>query len=127
MMLEIYIGLSAIIGLVVIFDGYVVVKNNGVVETNQIIVLTTTIEFVWAIVSVFALFTLNFQQWQILIPVLYLTHNIIGWVYGVLLVSKLPKEPVNKVMVPLWYAKFGFNFGVVFTLACGFILYQMYL
>ncbi|GAA5143429.1 hypothetical protein [Thalassotalea piscium] len=127
MMLEIYIGLSAIIGLVVIFDGYVVVKNNGVVETNQIIVLTTTIEFVWAIVSVFALFTLNFQQWQILIPVLYLTHNIIGWVYGVLLVSKLPKEPVNKVMVLLWYAKFGFNFGVVFTLACGFILYQMYL
>jgi len=125
-MLEVYLGLSVIIGLVVIYDGYLIVKSNGVVGTGELAMFTSTIEFIWAVVSIVALFTLEFQSWQVLIPVIYLTHNLIGWVYGIWLASKSPIEKTEKIVIPLWYSKFGLNFGVIFTFSCVFVQYQMY-
>ena len=125
-MLEVYLGLSVLIGLVVIYDGYLIVKNKGVVENGQFAMFTSTIEFLWAVVSVVALFTLEFQGWQVLIPVIYLTHNLIGWTYGIWLASKSPTEQTDKIVVPLWYSRFGLNFGVVFTFGCVLVQYQMY-
>ena len=125
-MLEVYLGISVIIGLIVIYDGYLIIKSHGVVSVGQLAMLTTTIEFLWAIVSVVALFTLEFQNWQVLIPVLYIIHNILGWGYGFWLMSKSPEEQADKMEIPQWYAKFGFNFGVVFTLGCVLLQYQMY-
>jgi hypothetical protein len=125
-MLEVYLGISVIIGLVVIYDGYLIVKNNGLVETGQLAMVTSTIEFLWVIISVAALFTLEFQNWQVLIPVLYVTHNLLGWSYGLWLTVKSPAEQVEKIIVPLWYSKFGFNFGVVFTFGCILVQYKMY-
>ncbi|NQZ21501.1 MAG: hypothetical protein HRT53_05530 [Colwellia sp.] len=125
-MLAVYLGISAIIGLVVIYDGYLVVKSNGVVGIGHLAMFTSAIEFLWAVVSVVALFTLEFQSWQILIPAIYLTHNLLGWVYGIWLASKSPIEQTEKIVVPLWYSKFGFNFGIVFTFCCVLVQYQMY-
>ncbi|MCU8540689.1 hypothetical protein M2G63_21850 [Vibrio vulnificus] len=68
-MLEVYLGISVIVGLVVIYDGYLVIKNSGVIKVGQFSIVTTTIEFLWAIVSIVALFNLEFQNWQRLIPV----------------------------------------------------------
>ncbi|WP_033026676.1 MULTISPECIES: hypothetical protein [Pseudoalteromonas] len=125
-MLEVYLGISVIIGLIVIYDGYLIVKNSGVIKTGQFSVVTTTIEFLWAIVSIVALFNFEFQNWQILIPVFYVTHNILGWAYGFWLVAKNPAEQSDQTTVPMWYAKFGLNFGVVFTLSSLLVQYQMY-
>ncbi len=63
-MLEVYLGISVIVGLVVIYDGYLVIKNSGVIKVGQFSIVTTTIEFLWAIVSIVALFNLEFQNWQ---------------------------------------------------------------
>ncbi|RZR39103.1 hypothetical protein D8T58_23585 [Vibrio vulnificus] len=68
-MLEVYLGISVIVGLVVIYDGYLVIKNSGVIKVGQFSIVTTTIEFLWTIVSIVALFNLEFQNWQRLIPV----------------------------------------------------------
>ena len=125
-MIEVYLGISVIIGLVVIYDGYLIVKSKGVVQTGQLAMFTSTIEFLWAVISVVALFTFEFQSWQILIPVIYLTHNLLGWIYGIWLASKSPIEQTDKIVVPLWYSRFGFNFGVVFTFCCVLVQYQMY-
>ncbi len=125
-MLEVYLGISVIIGLIVIYDGYLIVKNSGVIKAGQFSVVTTTIEFLWTIVSIVALFNLEFQNWQILIPVFYVTHNILGWAYGVWLVAQNPTEKSDQITVPIWYAKFGFNFGVFFTLSSLLVQYQMY-
>ncbi|GLX76724.1 hypothetical protein tinsulaeT_00640 [Thalassotalea insulae] len=125
-MLEVYLSISIIIGLIIIYDGYLIIKNQGVIGIGQFAMITSTIEFLWAIVSIVALFALEFQNWQVLIPALYITHNILGWVYGFWLESKSPTEKIDKVVVPLWYAKFGFNFGVVFTFGCVLVQYHMY-
>jgi hypothetical protein len=125
-MLEVYLGISVIIGLIVIYDGYLIVKNSGVVKAGQLSAVTTTIEFLWAIVSIVALFNLEFQNWQILIPAFYVTHNILGWVYGFWLIAQNPTEETNQTTVPMWYAKFGINFGVVFTFSSLLVQYQMY-
>jgi hypothetical protein len=121
-MLEVYLGISVIIGLIVIYDGYLIVKNSGVVKAGQLSAVTTTIEFLWAIVSIVALFNLEFQNWQILIPAFYVTHNILGWVYGFWLIAQNPTEETNQTTVPMWYAKFG----VVFTFSSLLVQYQMY-
>ncbi|HAS8529116.1 TPA: hypothetical protein I7769_21870, partial [Vibrio vulnificus] len=91
-MLEVYLGISVIVGLVVIYDGYLVIKNSGVIKVGQFSIVTTTIEFLWIIVSIVALFNLEFQNWQRLIPVFYVTHNVLGWAYGVWLVAQNPTE-----------------------------------
>ncbi|GHE83524.1 hypothetical protein [Thalassotalea profundi] len=121
-MLEIYIALSVVIGLVDTYGGYITTKNNGVVNTSGRVVVLSFIGFFWAITSAFALFTLDFQPLQLLIPVLYLTHNILGWCYGIWIVSKIDTDKLEQIKVPLWYAKFCFNFGIVFTLCSIFIL-----
>jgi len=125
-MQEVYLGISVIIGLVVILDGYLVIRNRGVVEKGQLAMYTTTIEFLWALVSIVALVTLNFEGWQVLVPVLYITHNVIGWAYGFYLQSKSTDEEFDKVEVPIWYGKFGLNFGVVFTFSCVLVQFKMY-
>ncbi|ELP6759761.1 hypothetical protein [Vibrio vulnificus] len=125
-MLEVYLGISVIVGLVVIYDGYLVIKNSGVIKVGQFSIVTTTIEFLWTIVSIVALFNLEFQNWQRLIPVFYVTHNVLGWAYGVWLVAQNPTEQSGQTTVPMWYAKFGFNFGVVFTLSSLLVQYQMH-
>jgi len=125
-MLEIYLSISVIIGMIVIYDGYIIVKSNGIVETGQLAMFTSTIEFLWAIVSIVALFTLEFQSWQVLIPVIYLTHNLLGWIYGIWLASKSSTEQTDRIVVPVWYSKFGFNFGIVFTFGCVLVQLKMY-
>ncbi|GAA67615.1 hypothetical protein P20429_1731 [Pseudoalteromonas sp. BSi20429] len=42
------------------------------------------------------------------------------------MVAKNPAEQSDQTTVPMWYAKFGLNFGVVFTLSSLLVQYQMY-
>lgn len=125
-MLNVYLGFSVIIGLVVIYDGYLIVKGNGVVLTGQLAMLTSGVELLWVIASVVALFILKFEGWHVLIPVAYLAHNVLGWIYGILTASRLTIEQTDKVIVPLWYSKFGMSFGLVFTCMCALSQYQLY-
>ncbi|MBD1582640.1 hypothetical protein [Pseudoalteromonas sp. S16_S37] len=114
-MLEVYLGLSLFIGLIIIYEARHIL-NSPENPITPVTAITSIIEFIWAIVSIFALIYLPFSKWQVLLPSLYITHNAIGWVYGFWLAGKLTKHDSDQLIIPSWYAKFSFNFGILFTL-----------
>ena len=113
-----YLVASILIGLVVILDGAVLLKLKGEASGSKLVAATSTVEFLWAVVSIFAVFTLSFSREEILSPALFITHNVLGWLYGVYLAPKyLSGNDIEFALlsVPGWYAMFGFSLGIVYT------------
>lgn len=125
-MTELYLEVSFFIGLVIVVDGLLLVKNEGAMVPGSMNSVTTAIEFLWAIVTVVTLFKLSFSELQIIVPALYLAHNMAGWGYGFWLEYKDPIDDKSIIYVPLWYAKYGMHFGVIFTVLCGFVVFKSY-
>ena len=111
-----YLAIGIFVGLLVILDGYLLLESKNDGRDNKLINATTTIEFIWAIISVGAMFVLEFSALQIMSPLLFVSHNIFGWVYGFYIVANTPKEKIDLVtIVPGWYAVFGLSVGIVYT------------
>ena len=111
-----YLTIGIFVGLLVILDGYLLLESKNDGRDNKLINATTTIEFIWAIISVGAMFVLKFSALQIMSPLLFVSHNIFGWVYGFYIVANTPKEKIDLVtIVPGWYAVFGLSVGIVYT------------
>ena len=118
-----YLAIGIFVGLLVILDGYLLLKtkNNG--RYSNLINVTTTIEFIWAIVSVITMFALEFSALQIMSPLLFASHNIFGWLYDFYIVANTPKEKIDLVkIVPSWYAVLGLSVGIVYTTLNIFLL-----
>lgn len=122
---QVYFSLSIIIGLVLIVDAIVLSRVNGKCGGHPILSITTPVEFFWAVASAIALYKIKFLGWPVLIPSLYLAHNVFGWGYGTFIISK-EKEAAEsgKIHVPIWYVYFGGTVGVVFSLASFLALWQ---
>ncbi|BBN81561.1 hypothetical protein PA25_15460 [Pseudoalteromonas sp. A25] len=116
-MVELYLGLSLLVGLIIIFEANWLLRfpENQITPVTAI---TSIIEFVWAITTIFALIYGSFTKWQILVPSLYIIHNAIGWIYGLWLAGKLAQQQNRILSIPPWYAKFSLSFGIVFTVLC---------
>lgn len=116
--------MSVLIGAVIILDGMILRRSSGVNGVTPLLTVTATIEFLWAVVSITALVKLKFTHWNILIPTAYVTYNILGWLYGVVIALKIDKGideqafSVPTLSVPMWYVNFCITFGIVFTLSC---------
>ena len=118
-----YLAIGIFVGLLVTLDGYLLLKSKQDGRYNSLINLTTSIEFVWALISLVAVFVLEVSALQIMSPLLFVTHNILGWLYGFYIVAKSPKEEIDLVnIVPTWYALFGLSVGIVYTLLNLFLL-----
>ena len=113
-----YLVGSILVGLVVILDGAMLLKLKGEASGSKLVAATSTVEFLWAVVSIVAVFALSFSREEILSPVLFITHNVLGWLYGVYLAPKyLSGSDIEFALfsVPGWYAMFGFSLGIVYT------------
>ncbi|APD86212.1 hypothetical protein BM527_09005 [Alteromonas sp. Mex14] len=118
-----YLAIGIFVGLLVILDGYLLLKTKNDGQYSNLINVTTTIEFIWAIVSVITMFALEFSALQIMSPLLFASHNIFGWLYGFYIVANTPKEKIDLVkIVPSWYAVFGLSVGIVYTTLNIFLL-----
>lgn len=123
-MKEFYLFASILIGLVSTYDGYMLCKAKGQVIRNKIVVLTSSIEFLWALLTFYVLFSVNFSSIEILVPVLFAAHNVIGWIYSFVFypISKntTPLEALD-IQIPRWYTVFGLCFGIVFTVTSSMV------
>lgn len=110
----------------ILFESCILLKQSGKINGNKILITTTTIEFIWAICSIFVLFKFQFSNHAILVPVLYIFHNVFGWLYGAYLASKEKDEIKNmsQVNLPIWYSKYGISFGAVFCLSSLYVFTQ---
>ena len=126
-MIELYLTFSILIGLIIILDAVLLLKENGQYGTNKVISVTTFIEFTWAIFSVYVLFKYTCSELSMLVPIVYVTYNILGWLYGLYLVSKIDGglEGVTQFFIPIWYVKFSLTFGVVFSCFSFIMLFRV--
>lgn len=65
-MIELYFAISIFVGLIIIFDAYVLLKNNG----NTTKTITGSVELFWFFLTVGVLIKNPFDDYQILIPLL---------------------------------------------------------
>lgn len=113
-MIELYFAISILVGLIIIFDAYVLLKNNGnTTKTNNI---TGSVELFWFFLTVGALIKNPFDDYQILIPLLYVTYNVLGWICAFFIV-KINSEKPMKMNLPIWYVYFCLYVGCVFTIS----------
>ena len=115
-MLKLYLFASIFIGLIMILDGYILFKQNGNHKGNKILFITTSIEFIWAIVSLIAIFGISFPEFYLFIPFCYVAYNVTGWIYGAITINKSKKITYETFTIPIWYVKFGLIFGCTFLL-----------
>jgi hypothetical protein len=125
---ETYLIISIAIGIVVIIDGILLARHFGHFSENNIINITTNIEMSWAIVSILALFFLNFTGWMYAIPAIYVAHNVSGWVYGHKLVNDHSEKglPLESFKIPYWHVLFGIFIGIVFTVLSVIAVWQLF-
>ena len=118
-MIEFYLLFGCFIGLLIIIDGVVLKNENGQLGANKIQSVTSLIEFLWAVFSIYLLVKIQLSGITLLVPVLYITHNVLGWLYGFYILSKVEGEleNISQIIVPNWYIQFGIVFGVVYSCA----------
>ena len=117
-MIEIYLLISIVIGAILVVDGFLLRQVKGKCGGNPILSITTTIEFLWAIITIVALYKLEFSGWLIFIPSLYITHNIFGWLYGAFIMSKTEGDLSEHTMyIPIWYVNTGIFVGLIYGIS----------
>jgi hypothetical protein len=116
-MVDGYLTIGVLIGAVLIIDGLLLRKSQGKWGGNRILAATTSIELIWALVSLAAVFTLKFPGWTLLIPSLYIAHNVFGWLYGFYLAAKTQADTPN-FYVSMWYVNFGIQVGFIYSILC---------
>ena len=128
-MIEIYLYLSVLISFVLMFDGYYLKKNDGLCFGSKPLVITTSIEFIWFVVTIFAMVQLEFSAINLIVPALYVTHNVFGWVYGFSLVPSMSPSELEdgNIRVSEWYMNFSSSFALVFFAASIYCSLKFYL
>lgn len=124
MTVSLYLACSILIGGIVFVDGLILLRQNGRIDGNKMLILTTTIEFIWVMVSFYSLLYLNFMSWYAFIPLVYILYNIVGWGLGIMIVSEMenPDDAMRSMVVPVWFVHLGIGFGLVFALISNFAL-----
>lgn len=84
----------------------------------------SSIEFVWAILTFYVLFNVNFSKIEMMVPASFATYCIVGWLYSVGLFNKIKPEDIKDIQIPKWYATFAWSFAVIFTLTSALIYFN---
>lgn len=123
-----YLTISVVVGLIVVIDGITLLIRKGESSGSTLLKVTTNIELLWAAVSIFSLVAVKFGEWFYAVPIIYVGHNVSGWMYGSALTKKLVasgKTP-ESLIIPNWYIWFGLFIGIVFTCLSGVAVWQIY-
>lgn len=106
--LKFYLFTSIIVGLLQVVDGLILVSNSNIGTFNTVFAL---FEMLWVPVSFIAIFKLSVSKY---LPITYLVYNILGWLYGSLLLNNSLGPKLDSI--PLWFAVFGICFGIYFAM-----------
>lgn len=107
---------SAAIGVTQVIDAAILFKNNGACDSVSI--TFSSIEFIWAIVSLVALIRAK-QRATRLLALAFFGYNVFGWLLAILVVPQ-----TAPVVVPLWFVVFGGIFGLAYGVSSAYVAKQ---
>jgi hypothetical protein len=107
---------GAAIGIAQVIDAVVLFKNNGACESVSIAL--SSIEFIWAIVSLVVLIRVKHKATRLL-AFAFFAYNVFGWLLAIFVVPQ-----ATSVVVPLWYVVLGGIFGLAYGASSVYVAKQ---
>jgi hypothetical protein len=108
-----YVVGATAIGVMQVIDAVILIVNSGVVGSATLVL--STIEFVWAVVSIFALIRLKHPRTRIL-AIAFIAYNVFGWIVGALAAISSHTEAT-----PMWAVYVGGAFGLAYAVGAAYI------
>lgn len=127
-----YFFMCLLIACLMVYESHLLRKYQGKFLGNRVLSAISGLEFVWLAVSGLALYHMDFIGLSIIVPIIYMIHNLIGWGYGMYLlkqegvVAQIESGDEDNIRIPDKLIDFTLTFAVIFfTLAALAILYQL--
>lgn len=119
----IYIILSAMIAIIIWFEGQALKTTDGKLPNSSWFHIGSLIDTLWFFVSVAVLYFFEFESTAMSVPVAYGLYSLFGWVYGTKLMSQdgLPDSP-ESLVVPKSYIAYSQSFSLIFFMLCMLVL-----
>lgn len=119
-----YLILSFAIGIFQIIEGLKLFRHNGKLDPSDLGL--SVIEFIWFIVSCGFIIYLPKEIILLMLPLLYITYNLLGWAYSYFWGPKITNETdLNNVVLPMWVCVSGTIFGAVFAGVSAYLYFKL--
>ncbi len=111
-----YTPVSIVVGMVLVADAVQLLRTDG--KTEKINSFTSMVEVMWFIISLVYLFTTELYGLAQLIPILFVSYVITGFIATLSMVRQIElPEDVGDIRVPRNYIIVALLFGVLFSAA----------
>ena len=122
-----YVVASFLVAICVWLEAQMLLKNSGKLPQKSIFAMIGLLTSVWLLISVAALYFLEFDRFSISVPVVYIIYSVMGWVYSTILMKgqEIPNNPKDFV-IPTQYLMYSKSFAWVFATLCLFVLVVTY-
>ena len=113
-----FFAIGLIIAMFMIVEGLTLQKNEG--RFTPLTIFTTSSEFIWVLVCVYALFAIHFPAWSIVIPAGYVAYSIVtSWHFRGMGKDMVDMDDLKELRVPTSGAKISLLAGVMLFLLNG--------
>ena len=113
-----FFSIGLIIAVFLIVEAFTLQKNEG--RFTPLVTITTTCEFIWILVCVYALFAINFPAWGILIPAAFIAYSIVAsWHFRDIGKDMASMDDIKELQVPFGFTKISLLAGVVLFILNG--------
>ena len=110
-------------GILLIVEGYSLRRSEG--RINSVATITSTLEFFWLLVCVYALFAIRLPGWTIIIPAAYVSYFIVAaWHFRSFGKDLEKPEDVKNLQLPYHITTIEIVFGAGLVIASGLALLQ---
>lgn len=107
-----------LVGISLIIEGLSLRKTEGRIDTVSTI--TTTFEFLWLLICIYALFAIHFPGWTILIPAAYVSYFIVAaWHFRSFGKDIETPEDIKDLQIPYHITTIEIAFGVGLVIVSG--------
>ena len=112
--IKLYISISFFMGLIMIFESIMILKNNGEYLANKVVLVTSSIEVLWLVSVICLLITKSFSGWLLVIAYIHIFFNGFGFYY----LLEIKKLKTRKVMIiPSSILKIMLFYGVYYVIS----------
>lgn len=129
--IEIYLALSLPVAGLVAYESVVLYKNKGKLAEDSWIQIISLLDLVWLVVSGFALYYLDLNLFEKVVPSLFIIYNVFGWGYSTyLLKDQLDMDNIDKISditIPKAYIDYSMSFALLTILLILTLFAERYL
>jgi carbon starvation protein CstA len=107
---ETFITFSVVVAILQIMEGLKLRTSQG--QLSGLAMAVSTLEFIWLLVCIYALFAINFPDWTILLPAAYLSYFIVVTWHSRTLTKDIETiENVKELRIPEYLVLTSLAFG----------------